>query len=81
MRRQKAGWSDLTRMGAYFHAWQDFKTLEGVRGCRYVLNNPLTDEQKEYLLQFKNIDFGYAYNKYNPEFKYSTVIIFDKKIK
>ena len=52
-----------------------------IKGVRYRLANRLTQEQKDYILSFKNTIISDCYLKYAPEIKYDVVIILDKCIK
>ena len=81
MKRQKAQLSDLIQNNIYYHAFSRVKDKNGCFGWRYVLDNALSDEQKNNLLKYKNVVFGNCYYKYNPQLKYNTVIVFDKCIK
>lgn len=51
-----------------------------IRGFLYKISKPLTDEQKEYLLKFKNVKLFNSQCQYAPEIKHNAVFIGDKKI-
>lgn len=59
-----------------YHAFQKVKGDKGI-GYRYVLSEPLTQEQKDYLKQYSNVVINSAQHKYAPEIKYDTVILLD----
>ena len=67
----------LNSIGNGYH---NFSRVRGDKGSgyRYTLSKPLTDEQKDYLSKYSNVDFGTAQYKYAPEIKYSTVILLDR---
>lgn len=51
------------------------------RGYRYVLEKPLTDEQRaEILSKYNNVSFGTAQYKHAPEIRHNTIILFDNKL-
>lgn len=55
-------------------------SLVKIRGTLYKISKPLTDEQKEYLLGFKNIKLFITQCQYAPEIKHNAVFLGDKKI-
>lgn len=67
----------LNSIGNGYHNFSRVKGDNG-SGYRYTLSKPLTDEQKDYLSKYSNVDFGTAQYKYAPEIKYSTVILLDR---
>ena len=82
MKRKKANVSDLYANGIKYFAFSRVtNTNTGEKGYKYILCDPLTDEQKEFLAQFKNVIISSATYKYAPEIKHDTVILMDKMIK
>ncbi len=81
MRRKKATVNDLFRMGLdWFDVRRCKRTDEAgkvIRGTRYFLDKPMTEQQEEYLKKFKNVVVGTAQYKYAPEIKYQTIILTD----
>lgn len=63
-----------------YHAFSKVSGEMG-SGYRYVLSNKLTQEQKDYLAQYSNVQIGDAKYKYAPEIKYDTVILLDRMSK
>ena len=52
-----------------------------IRGMLYKLTKPLSDEDKEYLLKWKNIDLYIVSPEYAREIKNNAVIIFNNCIR
>lgn len=80
MKRKKMLLSDMINNDINYFNFNRVKNNLGVSGWRYVLEKPLTDEQKIFILTFKNVVIGDCHYKYAPELKYNTLIIFDKCI-
>ena len=82
MKRKKATVTDLYLKGIQYHAFQRItNTTTKEKGYRYILCDPLTDEQKEALKQFKNVIISSCSYRYAPEINHDTVILMDKIIK
>lgn len=63
-----------------YHAFSKVSGEKG-SGYRYTLSNKLTQEQKDYLAQYPNVQIGSATYKYAPEQKYDTVILLNRIFK
>lgn len=50
---------------------------EGKKGCRYILSNKLSEEQKAKLSKYDNVIFSNATYRYAPEIKYDAIILLD----
>lgn len=81
MRRKKANVNDMFNIGV---EWFDFhrcqridETGKVIKGTRYLLDKPMTEKQKEYLSNFKNVIVSTATYRYAPEIQYQTLIITD----
>lgn len=78
-KRIKATFEDLNRIGAYWT--HSHRATAGGNKCEYfMLDKPLTQEQRNELTQFKNVKFAISRSEYAPELKRSVVILFDKCI-
>ncbi len=78
-KRIRATFEDLNRIGAYFT--NSHRTKVNGNKCEYfVLDKPLTQEQRDELMKFKNVKFAISQSEYAPELKRSVVILFDKCI-
>ena len=80
MKRKKFYFSDIINNNIFYHNFDRIKNAAGVKGWRYVLSEPLSDEKKQYILSFKNVVISECAHKYAPELKYNTLIVFDKCI-
>lgn len=79
MRRRKCYVCDLCALGIVYFASQRVKDPEtGERGTRYVLDKPLTWNQRTALMNYKNVLTSTCYARYAPEIRHDTVILFDK---
>lgn len=78
MKRQKMNFSDLINMNVNFHDFHRVHDSIGNKGTRYILSNPLTDEQIKVINNFKNTIISSCQYRYAPEIKYTTLIILDK---
>lgn len=81
MRRQKANVCDLDKIGVEWYDFHRCKRIKGdkvLKGTRYSLVQPMTEQQEEYLSQFKNVRVGIAQYRYAPEIQHQTIILFDK---
>ena len=47
----------------------------GKKGYRYLLSNPLTEEQKTKLSKYDNVVIQSAYYRYAPEIKHDVLIL------
>ena len=78
-KRIKATFEDLNRIGAYWT--HSHRAAVKENKCEYfVLDKPLTQEQRDELMKFKNVRFSILQSEYAPELKRSVVILFDKCI-
>ena len=75
-RRRKMCFRDFESIGACFNDFYRSKL-----GYVYVMESILTQEQKDYILHFKNTRVALASHKYVPEIKKSLVLIADKCFK
>ena len=57
------------------------KNGEKIKGTLYTLEKPLTDEDKRYLISWKNVDLFISQSQYAPELKHNAVFIADKCIR
>ena len=80
MKHVKCNLDDLFNMDIqYFDFYRVYDKNEN-GGYRYMLCNPLTDEQRAALKQFKNVSIGSCHYRYAPEIKHDTLVLFDKCI-
>lgn len=77
-RRRKMTLADLIDAGISYHNFHRVKNKYGLHGWRYVLDKPLTPEQLQSVKRWENVTTGTAQNRYAPEIKYNTLIIWDK---
>lgn len=77
MNRKKANFDDLIKQDVKYHAYGRIKNY-GTMGTRYILSQPLTDDQLLYFRQFKNVMMGTCYYKYDCHIEYDCLIIYDK---
>lgn len=80
MKRIKANVSDLYNLGIDYHAFQRVKRADGTTGTRFVLDKPLTPDQRDALSKFRNVVFSSCSLRYAPEIRYKTIILTDKCI-
>ena len=80
MKRKKATLQDLNALNIGFFAFQRIKNNDGVFGWRYTLEKSLTDEQRYYLNQFKNVQYSSCSYRYASEIKHDVVMLFDRCI-
>lgn len=69
---------DMIRAGVDYIAYQRVKDQAGNMGYRYILDKPLSAEQKEYIIGFQNVIVSSAAYKYAPEIKHDVIILLDK---
>ena len=81
MKRRKATATDLIDIKAYYHNTYRVKLNNGTRGTVYILDNSLTNEQREFISKFDNVHIGYSKCQYAPEIKHTALFLFDKCIK
>ena len=78
MKRQKMNLRDMDMHGIDFYAHQRVRDSKGNTGYRYILCNPLTDEQIKVVNSFKNTIVSTCHHRYAPEIRHDTLIILDK---
>lgn len=82
MKRQKMNLSDMLNIGIEYHAfarvYSPVTSKKKNLGTLYVLSKPLTEDQKTFVLGWKNTTIGTAQSKSAPEIKYNTVTVWDK---
>lgn len=78
MKRKKMTAQDLYAADISFYDFHRVKNADGLRGFRYILDKPLTEEQLAVVKQFKNVILGGAQHKYAPEIRHQTIILTDK---
>lgn len=69
------------RDNGYYDSWRTNlidKNGNKVRGTAYKLDRTLTDEDKTFLISWKNVKLFIAQMQYAPEIKHNTVFIADK---
>ena len=81
MKRIKANFSDIINNNIEYHAHGRIKNIDGQRGTRFILSKELTQQQRKYFGQFKNILIGTCYNRYNYQIEYDCIILFDNCLK
>lgn len=72
-RRRKMDFRDFDTLGVHFNTFYRTKL-----GYVYRLESILTQEQKEFILSFKNTKIALASYQYAPEIKHSMVLIANK---
>lgn len=77
-RRRKASFTDLP---PYYKFIRIRNKGTGVRGYAYILDKPLTDSEKEWLLTYDNTEVVLHSCQYAPELKHDAVIVYDKCIR
>lgn len=77
MKRRKLYFGELSNMGFGYHAFHR-AVCHGVKGWNFVMSMPLTGEQKEYILSFKNTALTTCSYRYAPEIVYDVVFLGDK---
>lgn len=75
-RRKKMCWTDFESIGAKFIGFYQNKY-----GYVYRMESILTQEQKDYILHFKNTKVALGHPEYAPEIKQSLVLIAHKCFK
>lgn len=80
MKRIKANATDLYNLGIDYHAFQSVKRADGTTGTRFVLDKPLTQDQRNALEKFRNVIFSSCSLRYAPEIQYETIILTEKCI-
>lgn len=79
MRRKKANFIDIIDNNiSYFASNRVVHTKTGITGTRFILDKPLTTQQREYFGQFQNVVFGGCSYNYASEIKHDFIIILDK---
>lgn len=79
MRKRKCYVRDLCSLGIVYFASQRVKDPDtGERGTRYVLDTPLTWDQKTALWNYSNVFISSCRHRYAPEIRHDTIILFDK---
>lgn len=77
-RKRKMCFRDFDSFGIHFVDAQRVKNSVGQSGWRYVLDKPLTEDQKSIISGFKNTIIGTVRHRYAPEILHDTVILTDK---
>ena len=81
MRRKKMNFCDLvSRFSYYKYAFYTHKGT-GVRGCMYWLEKPLTENDKMFVLSWKNTDVLKSCSEYAPEQVHDVIFIAEKCIR
>ena len=78
MKRLKATFTDIPE---YFD-FQRIQRADGLKGWRYLLDRPLTPEEREELpRRWRNLELSGARHRYAPEIRYDAVILWDKCVR
>ena len=76
MKYKKATCQDLYRLGVEFFAAHDvIHNVTKAKAVRYILDKPLTSEQKAELECFDNVMFSTCKHQYAPEIIHETIIL------
>lgn len=74
-KRKLYHFSDLINDGIMFFNFMSVKDNNGKKGIRYLLSNPLTEDQKEKLSKYDNVIISSAVYRYAPEIKHDSIIL------
>lgn len=81
MKKQKMYLGDMLDAGIEYIDFQRVTNKKtGVKGWRYILENPLTEKQVAIINSFKNTVISSCQYRYAPEIKHDTLIILDKVV-
>ena len=78
MKRKKFNLWDVAEYGYYNYIRA---SVGGIRGFLYYIDKKLTDEDKDYILSFKNTKLFHVQSQYAPEQKNNVIFLGDKCFK
>lgn len=78
MKRKKLNVQDIANYGYYQYVRA---SVDGVRGFLYYIDKKLTNEDKDYILSFRNTKLFYTQPQYAPEQKSNVIFLGDNCFK
>ena len=74
-RRKLYHFHNMIQDNIEYFDFQYVSNNQGQKGTRYLLSNPLTEEQKNKLEKYDNVIISECHYRYAPEIKHTTLIL------